>query len=110
MMSSQIQLPDGFRWQEWIERWDKMQERYIARRSERIELLIRLVGAARYPVSQVLDLGCGTGSLMQRKALVVMAVEPSWRWILGRGIGRIRVGHHRSLNHSRQGMPCTRQD
>jgi len=65
MIGNSFQLPSGFPWRDWVERWDRMQERYLVRRSERIELLIHLVGAARHPVRRVLDLGCGTGSLMQ---------------------------------------------
>ena len=42
-----------------------MQERYVVRRAERIELLVHLVGGVVSPVQRVLDLGCGTGSLMQ---------------------------------------------
>jgi SAM-dependent methyltransferase len=58
-------LPDGIRWQDWVERWDRMQERYLVRRAERIELLVSLVHGTVSPVRRVLDLGCGTGSLMQ---------------------------------------------
>ena len=53
-------------WQHWVERWDRMQERYIARRDERMALLVNLVAATVRPVRRVLDLGCGTGSLMHR--------------------------------------------
>jgi trans-aconitate methyltransferase len=42
-----------------------MQERYLVRRTERIRLLVNLVRETVNPVSRVLDLGCGTGSLMQ---------------------------------------------
>jgi SAM-dependent methyltransferase len=52
-------------WQHWVERWDRMQERYLVRRDERIELLVQLVRSTASPVQRVLDLGCGTGSLMQ---------------------------------------------
>jgi hypothetical protein len=27
-------LPDNIQWQEWVERWDRMQERYLVRREE----------------------------------------------------------------------------
>jgi len=41
-----------------------MQERYLVRRTERIQLLVGLVRETVSPVEWVLDLGCGTGSLM----------------------------------------------
>src|ERR1044071_5401787 len=41
-----------------------MQERYLVRRTERIQLLVGLTRATVNPVRRVLDLGCGTGSLM----------------------------------------------
>jgi cyclopropane fatty-acyl-phospholipid synthase-like methyltransferase len=60
-----LKLPTEINWQHWVERWDRMQERYLVRRSERIELLVSLVRETVNPVRRVLDLGCGTGSLMQ---------------------------------------------
>lgn len=42
-----------------------MQERYLVLREERMKLLVSLVREAVSPVERVLDLGCGTGSLMQ---------------------------------------------
>ena len=42
-----------------------MQERYIARRAERIGLMVRLARETVSPVKRVLDLGCGTGSLLK---------------------------------------------
>jgi SAM-dependent methyltransferase len=59
------QLRSNIQWQHWVERWDTMQERYLVRRDERIKLLVRLVRETVCPVRRVLDLGCGTGSLMQ---------------------------------------------
>jgi SAM-dependent methyltransferase len=63
--SKALQLPSNIQWQHWVERWDTMQERYLVRRDERIKLLVRLVRETVCPVKRVLDLGCGTGSLMQ---------------------------------------------
>ncbi len=63
--SKPLQLPGNIPWQHWVERWDRMQERYLVRRTERIRLLVDLVRATVSPVARVLDLGCGTGSLMQ---------------------------------------------
>jgi cyclopropane fatty-acyl-phospholipid synthase-like methyltransferase len=60
-----LQLPSNIEWQQWVERWDRMQERYLVRRVERIKLLVELVRETVSPVARVLDLGCGTGSLMQ---------------------------------------------
>lgn len=41
-----------------------MQDYYIARREERFELMMRLIADTQETVSRVLDIGCGTGSLM----------------------------------------------
>jgi SAM-dependent methyltransferase len=60
-----LQLPNDIQWQRWVERWDRMQERYLVRREERIEMLVDMVRSTVNPVQRVLDLGCGTGSLMQ---------------------------------------------
>lgn len=60
----EISFPDEIDWQHWCSRWDHMQERYIVRRNERFEIMIRMVQATQENVVQILDLGCGTGSLM----------------------------------------------
>jgi len=62
--SAQFELPEGLDWGYWVERWDRMQERYLVRRDERMELIVRLVRDTQPFVRHVLDLGCGTGSLM----------------------------------------------
>ena len=60
----EIKVPEGFDWQMWINRWDRMQERYIAKRSERFEIIVQLVHETQSNIRCILDLGCGTGSLM----------------------------------------------
>jgi len=57
-------LPAGVDWQHWVERWERMQERYLVRRSERFAVLIELIRATQPAVTRVLDLGCGPGSTM----------------------------------------------
>lgn len=59
-----IKFPDGFDWQAWITRWDKMQERYIVKRTERFKIIAQLIKETQNPVTRIVDLGCGTGSLM----------------------------------------------
>lgn len=59
-----MQAPSGFDWQHWVNRWERMQERYLVDRAERFAVIIRLVRATQPSVSRVLDLGCGPGSLM----------------------------------------------
>lgn len=61
-----IKFPGDMDWGTWIRRWDRMQDRYILRRRERFELMLGLIAETQKSVSRVLDLGCGTGSLMLR--------------------------------------------
>jgi SAM-dependent methyltransferase len=60
----QIRLPAGIDWRCWIERWDRMQDNYLPYRRERLELIVKLIAATQNSVGTVLDIGCGTGSLM----------------------------------------------
>ena len=62
--STQFELPEGVDWGHWVERWDRMQERYLVRRDERMELIVHLIRDTQSSVRCVVDLGCGTGSLM----------------------------------------------
>lgn len=48
---------------EWTLRWDRMQERYIAQRYERIRLIIDTIRGTQKKVANILDLGCGAGTL-----------------------------------------------
>ncbi|MFZ6027752.1 MAG: class I SAM-dependent methyltransferase [Chloroflexota bacterium] len=48
----------------WLTRWDRMQERYLVARDERFAVMAQLVRATRGDAPQILDLGCGTGSVM----------------------------------------------
>jgi len=59
-----IRPPPGLEWQYWVDSWDRMQERYLVGRTERFETIVRLIGETQHSVEAVLDLGCGTGSLM----------------------------------------------
>ena len=59
-----IELPENLDWQMWVDRWDKMQQRYLVSRAERFEVIIRLIRDTQKSVAQIIDLGCGTGSLM----------------------------------------------
>ena len=59
-----IQFLTHIDWQTWIRRWDRMQDFYIPARKERFEIIVRLIGASQRKVSRVLEIGCGTGSLM----------------------------------------------
>jgi SAM-dependent methyltransferase len=60
-----IQLPDGFDWRYWVERWDGMQARYLVRRQERFAVLARVICDTQPAAPRILDLGCGPGSLME---------------------------------------------
>ena len=59
-----VDLPTGFDWREWVERWDRMQNRYLVRRAERFALIVRMVRETQESPSRLLNIGCGPGSLM----------------------------------------------
>lgn len=55
---------------EWIRRWDRQQERYLADREQRFTVIADVVAevAKTNPAPVLLDLGCGPGSLTVRLA------------------------------------------
>jgi ubiquinone/menaquinone biosynthesis C-methylase UbiE len=53
-------------WQNWIDRYDKMQERYLVKRSERFDVIAKLIKSVCPNPRLIIDLGCGTGSLAVR--------------------------------------------
>ena len=59
-----LSLPPGFDWQHWAARYDRMQARYLVRRAERFALVVRTVRELGAAV-QLIELGCGPGSLME---------------------------------------------
>jgi ubiquinone/menaquinone biosynthesis C-methylase UbiE len=59
-----VSFPKHIDWQAWIRRWDRMQDRYIPQRKERFDIITRLIADTQPKVSRILDVGCGTGSLM----------------------------------------------
>ena len=65
--------PPGLDWHHWVERWDRMQERYLVRRHERFSAMIALIEATQPSVQRLLDLGCGPGSL----ALALLEAFPN---------------------------------
>ena len=50
-------------WQRWFERWEAMQNCYVPQRLYRFDLMLRLADLSREGEVQILDLGCGPGSL-----------------------------------------------
>ncbi len=56
----------GLDWQDWYERWEAMQNCYIPRRLERFDLMLEWPNLPREAPVQILDLGCGPGSLSLR--------------------------------------------
>lgn len=100
-----IQRPAGIDWDYWIDRWDRMQERYIAKRSERFDTIIWLVSAINPSPTRILDIGCGTGSLSLRllesfpkTEIFCVDIDPTMLWIAERlkNNYRSRVRIHRN--------------
>ena len=59
-----MDIPENFDWPTWVARWERMQERYLVGRPQRFEIISRLVAGTQGLAPLILDLGCGTGSLM----------------------------------------------
>jgi trans-aconitate methyltransferase len=60
----------------WLQRWDAQQERYVPDREERFRVVIDVVRTATGDrPAQVVDLGCGPGSLSQRLATALPAAQ-----------------------------------
>ena len=59
-----IKIPQNFDFQHWCARWDKMQEKYLVKRNERFNVISQLINSTQDKVEYILDIGCGTGSLM----------------------------------------------
>jgi cyclopropane fatty-acyl-phospholipid synthase-like methyltransferase len=51
-------------WAPWVARWERMQERYLVHRQQRFERIVCTLRETVTPLHSLLDLGCGTGSLM----------------------------------------------
>lgn len=72
----------------WIDRWNKMQDKYVVRRSERFEIIADLIIATQPKNPKVLDIGSGTGSLSQlilekvpSATLYCTDVDPTLLWL-----------------------------
>ncbi len=63
MTTDMIGVPEDFDWRHWVDRFDRMQERYIPERDDRFKIIARTIRTAVGQPHRVLDLGCGTGSL-----------------------------------------------
>jgi SAM-dependent methyltransferase len=64
--SEGIELPGGVDWRRWLDRWDRMQDRYVQRRAERLGVLAAAARDSRPRLRRVVDIGCGTGTLTER--------------------------------------------
>lgn len=80
--------PADLDWRSWVERWDRMQERYLMRRDERFAVIVRTLAAVAGDAPRVVDLGCGTGSLavavleaLPRATVVGVDFDPTILWL-----------------------------
>jgi SAM-dependent methyltransferase len=62
--SPELQPATDSELQHWLDQWDLMQERYVVSRPERMKIMVALIRDTQPPMATVLDLGCGTGTLL----------------------------------------------
>jgi SAM-dependent methyltransferase len=53
-------------WQQWLQRWDAQQTRYLPDREARFDVMLDAVEALTSPDCVALDLACGPGAISQR--------------------------------------------
>jgi SAM-dependent methyltransferase len=58
-----MKTTENLDWQHWVDRLDRMQERYLVGRQERFGIIVQAIRAVCPQPHRILDLGCGTGSL-----------------------------------------------
>jgi SAM-dependent methyltransferase len=85
---TELKQPSGIDWQAWVERYDRMSERYFVRRDERFRIMVGLIREIRGQPARVLDLGCGAGLLMSyileafpRTEVVGIDLDPTALWL-----------------------------
>ena len=77
-------------WPLWLDRHDRMHERYFIRRDERFQLIARLISETQKHPIRVLDLGCGAGALMfsvlealPQAEVMGIDFDPTVLWLAG---------------------------
>jgi SAM-dependent methyltransferase len=65
VLGQEFDPPPEVDWREWVDRWERMQEGYLVRRSERFATIVRLLRGALVDDCRLVDLGCGPGSLTE---------------------------------------------
>lgn len=83
-----LKPPGDFDWQVWVNRHDRMSERYFVKRDERFRMIIRLISDTQDHPIRVLDLGCGAGVLMfsvleafSKAEVIGVDFDPTVLWI-----------------------------
>ena len=104
-----ITPPADLDWQAWVDRWDRMQARYLVKRAKRFEVIARLIRATRPAVARVVDLGCGTGSLMlgvldefPNAEVIGVDFDPTLLWVARARLQRFGSRSHTELLDQRQ--------
>jgi SAM-dependent methyltransferase len=104
-----ISPPDDLDWQSWVDRWDRMQQRYLVKRGERFEVIARLIGKTQQRVAKIVDLGCGTGSLMldvlvafPNAEVLGIDFDPSMLWLARARLERFGRRAHTELMDLRE--------
>lgn len=90
-----LKPPDGLDWHIWLDRHDRMHERYFIRRGERFQLIARLISETQKHPIRVLDLGCGAGALMfsvlealPQAEVMGIDFDPTVLWLSGARLER----------------------